>query len=125
MTVSSGMGTCTDSDDLNVNLSLSFGFDVSLVSLALVSLPDWTLSRGVFGVIGFRRLIRVVDVSIGFAFATSSKLTTVFGSFGCGSRFVVVSTTVLMLSSLFSDFSNCDRFTIFVRMPSKPHSNIM
>lgn len=80
--VSSDMFTCTDSDDLNVNFNLSFGFVASLVSFALVSIVDWILSRGVFGVSGLRRLIRVVDGSIDFALATSSKLTTVFGSFG-------------------------------------------
>lgn len=77
---SSGMGTYTDSDDLNENFSLSFAFVDSFASFPFASV--WILSRGVFGVIGFRKLIRAVDVSVGFAVVVSSKLTTVFGSFG-------------------------------------------
>lgn len=138
----------TESHDLNENLIFSFA--LASLSFIFASKLDGRGVFGVFGVVGFFKLLLGSKFSVVFAAVESSF--PVFSIFITCSRLVAESTTVFMLSSLFSDFSNCElqiskarssiislfthhnvdiektsnyRLTIFVRIPSSPHSNIM
>lgn len=96
---------CIDSDDLNENLILS----LTLVSpsFCFPSALGCSLSLGVFGVVGFFKLLFGNKFSPDFC-PDGSSFPVECLSVLVTSRLLVESTTVLILSSLFSDFSNCE-----------------